>query len=333
MGAQARQLGMIEQSLFTGYDIIGDIHGCASALEQLLLKLGYRRGANGYVYDNEAMPRQAIFVGDLIDRGSQIRETLAIVKAMHDNGAARVVMGNHEFNAIAYHTLYGEDFLRPHTERSNAQIRETLEAFKRSRGALEFYLTWFRTLPLFLEFDEFRVVHACWDNQLIRDYWKTYGMNCLHPELLDVEAMMYDEALALRVLDRLTKGLSLPVPEGTLIQGRDGFMRKSFRVDFWSENAQVYDDIVFQPDPIPEEHRMRPLSEQDRNKLIFYSPDEKPLFIGHYWLSGMPALVRPNIACLDYSAVNGGKLVAYRFNTGDTGLDNRRFVYVDCGLK
>lgn len=319
---------MIPAVQFSGYDIIGDVHGCALSLEQLLLKLGYRRSACGYVHANDKAPRQAIFVGDLVDRGPRIRETLAIVKAMADNGTAQVVMGNHEFNAIAYHTPFGDDFLRPHNERSTAQLRETLEAFRHSYEALEFYLAWFRTLPLYLDMGDFRVVHACWDSQLIQEYEQAFDRNTLHPDFL--HTILHEHALPLRLIDRLTKGLSLPVPEGMVIRGRDGFLRKSFRVDFWSEKSDIYDDIVFQPDPIPDEHRIRQISAHDRSQLVFYSQQEKPLFIGHYWLSGLPSLVRPNIACLDYSAVNGGKLVAYRFNAGEKVLDNRNFVYVDC---
>ncbi len=45
-----------------------------------------------------------------------------------------------------------------------------------------------------------------------------------------------------------------------------------------------------------------------------------PLFVGHYWRSGTPAPICPNIACLDYSAVMYGKLVAYRLDQ-ETRLD------------
>jgi hypothetical protein len=48
--------------------------------------------------------RQAIFVGDLIDRGPRQVESVEIVRSMVDAGAAQIAMGNHEFNAIAYAT-------------------------------------------------------------------------------------------------------------------------------------------------------------------------------------------------------------------------------------
>jgi predicted MPP superfamily phosphohydrolase len=80
------------------HDIIGDIHGHAAELKSLLTRMDYKE-TNG-VWQHPS--RKAIFVGDLIDRGPAIREVLHIVKNMVDHQKALVVMGNHEYNAIAY---------------------------------------------------------------------------------------------------------------------------------------------------------------------------------------------------------------------------------------
>ena len=66
------------------YDIIGDIHGHASRLEQLLERMGYERDAQSWRHPD----RQAIFVGDFIDRGPEQVETYRLVRAMIDRGAA-----------------------------------------------------------------------------------------------------------------------------------------------------------------------------------------------------------------------------------------------------
>lgn len=71
------------------YDLIGDIHGHADALLQLLRQLGYSKQKGVYRHPE----RQVIFLGDFIDRGPQIRETLEIVRPMIDAGAALAVMG------------------------------------------------------------------------------------------------------------------------------------------------------------------------------------------------------------------------------------------------
>ena len=72
------------------YDIIGDIHGHADALKALLSDLGYRERDSAWRHPD----RQAIFVGDFIDRGPKQIETVATVRAMVDAGSAQAVMGN-----------------------------------------------------------------------------------------------------------------------------------------------------------------------------------------------------------------------------------------------
>ncbi len=50
------------------YDVIGDIHGHASKLELSLLQMGYKLSGRGY---KAPQGRQAVFRGDLIDRGPE----------------------------------------------------------------------------------------------------------------------------------------------------------------------------------------------------------------------------------------------------------------------
>jgi predicted MPP superfamily phosphohydrolase len=61
--------------------------------------MGYAKSKNGYSHPE----RTVLFVGDYIDRGPKIRETLQIVKAMVDNENAIALMGNHEYNALCFH--------------------------------------------------------------------------------------------------------------------------------------------------------------------------------------------------------------------------------------
>ncbi|MFI1368429.1 polynucleotide kinase-phosphatase [Streptomyces griseochromogenes] len=71
------------------FDIIGDIHGCASELESLLGKLGYADGVH-------PEGRTAVFVGDLVDRGPDSPGVLRRVMSMVASGNALCVPGNHE---------------------------------------------------------------------------------------------------------------------------------------------------------------------------------------------------------------------------------------------
>ncbi|MEU9136837.1 polynucleotide kinase-phosphatase [Streptomyces sp. NPDC048404] len=71
------------------FDIVGDIHGCASELESLLGKLGYVDGVH-------PEGRTAVFVGDLVDRGPDSPGVLRRVMSMVGSGNALCVPGNHE---------------------------------------------------------------------------------------------------------------------------------------------------------------------------------------------------------------------------------------------
>ena len=142
----------------TGYDFIGDIHGCAEQLETLLRTLGYEAHAGVYRHAD----RQAIFLGDFIDRGPDQRRTLDIVRPMIASGTALAVMGNHEFNAICYAEAAGDGFLRPHTSKNTHQHAAFLQAFPFGSDAHRDAIAWFRTLPLYIDHAAFGVVHACW---------------------------------------------------------------------------------------------------------------------------------------------------------------------------
>ena len=162
-------------------DLIGDIHGHADKLEELLLKLGYVK-SNG-IYSHPY--RKVLFVGDYIDRGPKIRKTLHIVRSMVENENAIALMGNHEYNALCFHFVETEGgHLRKHLIKNIVQHYRTLEQFKNRQSEYEEYLEWFKSLPLFYETDTFRAVHACWDNNTIQYLKKTLVNDRLTDDLI-----------------------------------------------------------------------------------------------------------------------------------------------------
>lgn len=309
-----------------GYDIIGDIHGCAHTLERLLDQMGYRKVAGVYQHPR----RQAIFIGDIIDRGPRIREALHLVRDMVEHGSARIVMGNHEYNALGYCTRArpgsGKTFLREHNARHDRLIRETLDQFEPYPHEWNEFLEWFYTIPLFIEDDDFRVVHACWDQDLIDKFREIRPNGCIDDDFMHASAAI--ESFAGQVMDTLLRGTDLRLPEGMSITGRDGYVREFFRTKFWADNPRTYADVVFQPDPLPPEVARMELSEEERAQLIIYPSDAPPVFVGHYWMEGRPAPRKHNVACIDYSAVKYGKLVAYRMD-GEKELSPDKFVWID----
>ena len=84
------------------WDIIPDIHGQADKLEGLLKLLGYREVKE--VWRHSDSERSAIFLGDFIDRGPENAKVIRIVRSMINAGTAQAIMGNHELNAIHFHT-------------------------------------------------------------------------------------------------------------------------------------------------------------------------------------------------------------------------------------
>lgn len=306
------------------FDLIGDIHGCGNTLRNLLRQLGYTKQQGVW---RHAAGRKVIFVGDILDRGPRVRQALQDVKGMIDAGVAYMVLGNHEYNALAYFTASATGQpLRSHSFRHQKVIQETLNQFADWPQEWAAILDWFMTLPLALNLPNLRVVHACWDNQLMPEFLQRYPDAKMTPEFLQESAK--PGTFAFKVVDRCTRGTWLRLPEGQTQQGEDGFVRDRFRTSFWIKNAKTWGDVRFQPDRLSPEIEARPISEQDRQRLCYYPPEDPPLFFGHYWCQGLPEIIRPNLACIDYSAVKAGRLVAYRFD-GEQQLDNNKFVWVE----
>ena len=81
------------------YDIIGDVHGHADQLKSLLKNMGYKLTGDFYSHP----VRKAVFVGDFINRGPKIRETIVLIRKMVENGSAFAILGNHEMYAVLYY--------------------------------------------------------------------------------------------------------------------------------------------------------------------------------------------------------------------------------------
>ncbi|HEY0395336.1 MAG TPA: polynucleotide kinase-phosphatase [Candidatus Elarobacter sp.] len=83
------------------FDVIGDVHGCFAELTALLDRLGYAEvSVDGRTVRRHAEGRRAVFLGDLVDRGPGIAETLRLVMDMVAAGSALCVPGNHEMKLL-----------------------------------------------------------------------------------------------------------------------------------------------------------------------------------------------------------------------------------------
>jgi protein phosphatase len=124
------------------FDIIGDVHGCCDELERLLDELGYKvvEQREGQFPDGGpvfAPPegRTAIFVGDLVDRGPRVLDSVRLVRNMVEAGSAHCVPGNHDMKLVR--KLRGRDVQITHgLDRSLAEL-DALPDERRDTGAAE----------------------------------------------------------------------------------------------------------------------------------------------------------------------------------------------------
>lgn len=307
----------------SAFDLIGDIHGQADKLFALLSALGFRQRGGAWHHPT----RRALFVGDFIDRGPGQFATVDAVRRMVEAGSALAVMGNHEFNAIAWATPDPDvpgAYLRPHDGAVGAKNRRQHAAFlaeveaqpARHREVID----WFMTLPLWLELPGLRVVHACWHPSLMARLrpWLAPGER-LTPALL-VQGSRKGTA-EYEALETLLKGEEVALPAGLSFLDKDGHERHEVRTRWWLDDPQSLGDVAMGvPDAALPALRAWPVPAG-----LLRPEGAVPTFFGHYWMSGAPRLQSPHMACLDYSAGKGGPLVAYRWS-GEAVLNVRHFV-------
>jgi protein phosphatase len=124
-----------DRSAETGpFDLIGDVHGCASELVALLSALGYTVDGDAVTPPNG---RRAVFVGDYGDRGPDTPRVLRIVMGMAAAGTAICLPGNHDVKLVR--KLKGRDVrithgladtlaqLEPEPPGFHAQVRDFLD--------------------------------------------------------------------------------------------------------------------------------------------------------------------------------------------------------------
>jgi hypothetical protein len=293
------------------YDMIGDIHGHADELHALLAKLGYEN-QNGIHAHPEG--RKVVFLGDYIDRGPKIRVVLQTVRGMVESGNAHAILGNHEVNALWFHTVSPKGRpLRTHTTNRIKQHQATLDQM----GAdFQEWMPWLAGLPLTLDFGGFRAVHAAWHDQAVAE------LRDIGP-LVGETIVKYgtEGSRAYKTISKILNGPEAKLPEGKAYRAADGTPRREIRVKWWKDimglnarEALFPDDPDIDPDPL------------EKIPLNDVRPDAPITFFGHYAVkAAAPAPVAPRLACLDYAIGKGGFLAAYRWD-GESELNPANFV-------
>ena len=292
----------------------------------MLGRLGYRPRGEGFAHDGG---RRVIFLGDFVDRGPQVGRVLRIVRAMVDAGDAFAVIGNHEFNAIAYHTPDADrpgEFLRPHSRKNVEQHYETASQLG---GEVGRWVDWFRTLPPTFDRDGVRAVHACWDEEAIAALDRALNRAVAGGGWTD--AVMADAARPggplYAAADVVLKGREADLPPGVSYADKGGHERHRMRCKWYRRptTATTFGEYSLSGQPLPCDAT---LTDGVVAAARPYPADGPPVFVGHYWLSGdRPAVLADNVACLDYSVAKRGMLCAYRWD-GERQLSDEKFVTV-----
>ncbi len=315
----------------SNYDIIGDIHGRADELEELLEQLGYELKDGVYIHPQG---RRAVFLGDFVDKGPEQKRVVDIVRAMVERGGAQAIMGNHEFNAICYAletgSLNGQtQYVRSHSDEHNHQHQKFLDEYE--FGSAEYYdvIDWFKTLPVYIELDDFYVVHACWDDDMI---------DGVLPSYLDEDKVLIPEAYyaygkkedpIYTAIENVMKGPGHELPDGVSFYDKNGHERFEARIMWWAETQQEIGhkldltgiDLTAQSDKIAE------YSEKIR---LDFKKSAKPAFVGHYSLHGGAREMAPDVKVLDYK----DQVTAYRWygqedeKNGDQKQGRNHFVEI-----
>jgi len=137
-------------------DIIGDIHGEIDALKKILSVLGY--SPNGSTTGN----RKLVFVGDFCDRGPDSPGVIKLVENLVSSGNAFAILGNHEINLLADDPKDGSGWFFPERFDSDQRFYAPFEvATEKNKPRIVEFLN---QLPIVLERDDLRIVHAAWNS-------------------------------------------------------------------------------------------------------------------------------------------------------------------------
>lgn len=292
------------------WDVIPDIHADIHRLEGTLQALG-----------GEA---PIAFLGDFIDAGHATRVSddaavLSRVRQLVREGRAIAVMGNHELNALLFHTP-GPDGapLRVHSAKNTGQHGSFLRQFGVATPQAMVWVEWFLTLPLWRDLDGLRVVHACWSQPHIDLIAERRPDGRLQPEdLWEVATESTDFGRAVKTI---VGGPELDLPAPYSFRDRNGDERRRVRIAWWRADAPTWRDATLS---VPNSLELPEGDVPTGHEVAFYAEGSTPVLVGHYKMEGAPVIEAPQAACLDYPDT----ACAYRWR-GEEALSQEHLVVV-----
>ena len=295
--------------VFTTYDIIPDIHGQYNKFLGLLLELGWYETDGRWQHKDKE--RKLVILGDFIDRGRHNRKVILLLRKLEKLKVAYIIMGNHELNAIYFHSknpVTGYP-LRSHSSVNVDQHEHFLREYPLYDPETENVINWFASLPLFLEFNHFRAVHACWANSAVT-FLKRLSQSAIFSREFYIKKKSEQNAFYYNV-ELLTKGPESRLPENFFFYDKTGVKRYSVRLAWWRHEAKSWRELAVS---VPNTAKLPNLIFQELHKIERYPRNAIPVFFGHYWTTHPPQIENNNALCLDCSAGTNGPLISYHYN-------------------
>lgn len=306
-------MNLIQKLTNSKIDIIGDIHGEFEALNNLLHQLGY--DDDGFHPDD----RKLVFVGDFCDRGPDSPSVIKKIKKLIDLGNAQAIIGNHELNILKGKRNAGTGWF--FEERQSKDISYEPYA-KIHNDDKQLVLDFFNNLPVALENDDLRIVHAAWNDTSIKSL-KDYSGK-IGDIYIDIEKNVNEDLKVSGLLDNYNQEQS---------QWEKEIEDENFNIPFLHYTS-LYNLNHQMNNPI----RVLTSGVEVKAEKIFYASgkwrfiqrdtwwnnytDDKPVIVGHYWRKLNPTIednenifnniqfnewhgANKNVFCVDFSV--GGR--------------------------
>lgn len=309
----------------TGFDVIGDVHADALTLRKLLTELGYvENAAKGFYHPSG--DRQALFVGDYINKGAQNLESISIVHKMMTSGAAIGLMGNNEFNHIYSHQMGDLAIVE------GSSFSEEVEAANTSMDVL---VDQFKQLKLYYTppTRDFIAVHAQYkpsqfesmrgfvdnENRLRPNCYEKYS-DSKHPLH---ETFMKSAGIALF-------GTEVEVPNSLAYKSRSGEFNNKARLLWWESEHATLSSVLNKPaNDVTDAQRedYAAMKSRDSHWSEHFEKPDRLVFCGHIPRGEAVGYTsNDKVICLDTEEGIG----AYRYNMDDRGVVKPHRIKLAC---
>ena len=291
----------------TSLYFIGDVYGRLDKLNDLLVEIDFD------INDPESSIQfvKLVFCGNLIaaNPGENIEHIalLTLVKEMVDKGFAYCLLGSNEFEVIGWskhHPITDKPYLPENMIENPNDLSQQrpvfIQEFAQGDEQLFKWVDWFMALPIYLDFDHIRAIHACWDNNVI---------NQLNPYLSIKELKEHDndQSVSSKSQANAVHNVSLIAPNSLSQQFWPATFDTSHPLSSLMASCLNYPNLQ-----LTDTHPHQQLS--------------VPVVIGHYPQDSFPDIQNEHLVCVNYNAgTEDYPLVSFAWHQG-----RKKSIEVNC---